>query len=199
MPRIVELITRRSERVPPTASLSQVAALMMASRISSVIVVDHDSAIGILTETDMLHIMRQHRSPDMPVAQVMTRPVHCVAADMDYRLAFRDAASRGIRHIIVEDEAGHSLGIVSEADFRKHLGAEFFHHMNNVDTLMERLFPRLSPNATLDEGLAAMEAVRASCVVVAEGRQALGLVTERDIVRLYLKGEYNPTLGTIMT
>jgi diguanylate cyclase (GGDEF)-like protein/PAS domain S-box-containing protein len=199
VPRIVELITRRSERVPPTASLSQVAALMMKSRISSVIVVDRDTAIGILTETDMLHIMRQHRSPDMPVAQVMTQPVHCVASDMDYRLAFRDAASCGIRHIIVEDEAGRSLGIVSEADFRKHLGAEFFHHMNNVDTLMERLFPRLSPDATLDEGLAAMEAVRASCVVVTEGRQALGLVTERDIVRLYLKGEYNPTLGTIMT
>ncbi len=172
---------------------------MMASRISSVIVVDRDTAIGILTETDMLHVMRQHRSPDMPVAQVMTQPVHCVAADLDYRLAFRDAASHGIRHIIVEDEAGRSLGIVSEADFRKHLGAEFFHHMNSVDTLMERLFPRLPPNATLEEGLAAMEAVHASCVVVTEGRQALGLVTERDIVRLYLKGEYNPTLGAIMT
>ncbi|RIX44098.1 MAG: PAS domain S-box protein [Rhodocyclales bacterium GT-UBC] len=201
MPRIVELITRRSERVPPTANLNQVAALMMDARISSVIVVDNDSdtAIGILTETDMLHIMRQHRSPDIPVAQVMTKPVHCVEAEMDYRLAFRDAASRGIRHIIVRDENGRSLGIVSEADFRKHLGAEFFHHMNSVDTLMERLFPRLPPQATLEEGLAAMEAVRASCVIVAEGREALGLVTERDIVRLYLKGEYNPTLGAIMT
>jgi CBS domain-containing protein len=44
-----------------------------------------------------------------------------------------------------------------------------------------------------------MEAVRGSCVVVVDGRRSLGIVTERDMVRLFLNGESNPTLDVIMT
>ena len=199
MTRIVELITTQSDRVAPEATLKEVASLMMASKISSVIVVDQGAVLGIITEHDLLRVMRRHQSPEKSARSTMTHPVHSAPADMEFHRAYRQAANLGIRHIVVIDPDGHPLGVVSESDFRRHLGTDFYLHLNCVDTLMERTFPRLPASTLLDDALIAMEAVRGSCVVVVDGRRPLGIVTERDVVRLFLNGESNPPLDSIMT
>ena len=199
MTKIVELITSHSDRVAPDATLRDVASLMMASKISSVIVVDGGAVLGIITEHDLLRVMRRHQSPNQSARGTMTHPVHSVPGDMEFHRAYREAANLGIRHLVVTDPDGSPLGVVSESDFRQHLGADFYLHLDCADTLMERTFPRLPASAVLDEALMAMEAVHGSCVVVVDGRHPLGIVTERDVVRLFLNGESNPTLDAIMT
>ena len=59
MPTISELLTSRSDRVSPQTRLREVAAQMLASGLSSVIVVDGGVAVGIITERDILRVMRQ--------------------------------------------------------------------------------------------------------------------------------------------
>ncbi|UCV11493.1 EAL domain-containing protein [Dechloromonas denitrificans] len=199
MPRIVDLITPHTAQVALHASLGEAAALMVELRISSVIVVDTDGVHGIVTEGDMMQAMRQHRTLDQAVREVMTAPVHTVPAEMDFRHAYREASQLGIRHLVVIDTDGKPLGIASETDFRHHLGPDFFRHLNDVDTLMERTFPRLPATTRLDDAISAMAAVRATCVVVVDGRKPLGIVTERDVVRLFLGANFNPELGSVMT
>jgi PAS domain S-box-containing protein len=172
---------------------------MLGSGISSVIVVEGGVAVGIVTERDILRIMRQHGSPEMTAGEMMTTPVHSVTADTDFHQAYREAANLGIRRIVVTNQSGEPLGIVNESDFRKHLGPDFFMYLNAVDSLMERSFPRLPADAPLDEALTAMSAVRGSCVVVVDGHRTLGIVTEHDIVRLFLTGVVNPPLAEIMS
>lgn len=172
---------------------------MIETRISSVIVVDEGRVVGIVTEGDMLHAMRERRAVGLPVSSVMTSPVHSVGAMVDFREAYRQAARLGIRHLVVTDEAGLPVGVASESDFRHHLGADFYRHLHDVETLMDRLFPRLPPDASLDHALTAMEAARATCVVVVEGRTAVGILTERDVVRLFLHAADNPPLSSVMT
>ncbi|WP_428826346.1 EAL domain-containing protein [Azonexus sp. IMCC34842] len=197
--RIIDLISCHSGCVSPAATLGEAAALMIDKRISSVIVVDHGQAVGILTEGDLLHAMREHRAMQIPASAVMTSPVHCVPAATDFREAYRTGARLGIRHIVVTDENGLPVGVASESEFRRHLGPDFFRHLNDVDALMDRLFPRLPPDASLDAALGAMEASRASCAVVVDGRRPVGILTERDVVRLFLKAEDNPPLSEVMT
>jgi diguanylate cyclase (GGDEF)-like protein/PAS domain S-box-containing protein len=197
--RIVELISTHCDRVAPDATLRDVASLMMTLKISSVIVVDQGVAVGIITEHDLLRATRRHHSPDRPARSVMSSPVHSVPEDMEFHRAYREAANLGIRHIVVAGASGEPLGAVSESDFRKFLGPDFYLHLNCADTLMERRFPRLPASTRLDEALIAMEAVHGSCVVVVDGRQPIGIVTERDIVRLFLNGDDNPPLDSIMT
>lgn len=197
--KIVELITTQSDRVEPGLSMREVASRMLTSKISSVIVVDQGKALGIITERDIVRVMRQHHSPDQTARDTMTSPVHSVPADTLFQQAYREAATLGIRHIIVTDEAGLPLGVVSESDFRKFLGPDFFLQLNSADTLMERTFPRLPADARLEDALTAMAAVSVSCIFVVDGRRPLGIVTEHDIVRFFLDDQPNPTLGAIMT
>jgi len=197
--RVAELISSQSERVEPGLSLRDVASRMLAARVSSVIVVEPGAILGIITERDIVRAMRQHRSPDQTARDIMSSPVHSVPAATPFQQAYRQAVSFGIRRIVVTDEAGQPLGIVSESDFRRHLGADFFLQLNSTDTLMERTFPRLPATASLDDALAAMEAVGASCIFVIDGRRPLGIVTEHDIVRFFLDDPRGPILGQVMS
>ncbi|MBS1158454.1 MAG: putative signaling protein [Proteobacteria bacterium] len=199
MPRIVELISSQSGQIRPHATLGEAAAIMVKEKLSSIIVVDDQRILGIATEGDILHAMRQHRGLQQPLGAVMSTTVHSLPGHTEFREAYRAAARLGIRHIVVTDEAGQPLGVVSESDFRHHLGPDFFRHLNNVDTLMERMFPRLPPEATLEAALSAMEAARASCAVVVEGNLPIGILTERDVVRLFLEAGNNPPLTSVMT
>ncbi len=199
MPTVAELMTSNADRVTPSATLAEAAALMVSAKISCVIVVDRNKVVGIVTEGDMMHAMRQHRDHSLPVTAIMTAPVHTVSAGCDFREAYRDAARHGIRHMVIVDEQGVPLGVVAETDIRRHLGLDFFRQLNNIDALMERNFPRLPASASLEEALTAMEAVRLTCVVVVDGKTPVGIVTEGDVVRLYLNNKGNPTLGEVMT
>lgn len=196
---VAQLMTHHADRVAPGATLAEAAALMVSAKISSVIVVDHNKVIGIVTERDMLCAMRAHRDHAQAITTIMTAPVHTVGEEANFRDAYRHAASLGIRHLVVADPQGKPLGVVTETDFRRHLGLDFFRQLNTVDTLMERNFPRLPVSALLDEALAAMESTRASCVIAVDGTTPLGIITERDVVRLYLENSGNLTLGKVMT
>jgi diguanylate cyclase (GGDEF)-like protein/PAS domain S-box-containing protein len=199
MPIISDLMTFHADRVPLNATLGQAASLMVEAGISSVIVVDENQVVGIVTERDVLHAMRQHEGISVPVRQVMTSPVHTVVATQDFRDAYREAARLGIRHLVVVDAKNRPIGVVTETDFRRHMGLGFFRQMNNVAALMDTKFPQLSPTDSLQSALTIMERNRASCVVVVEANRPQGIVTERDVVRLFLTNAGETQLVGLMT
>ncbi|MDR0776356.1 MAG: EAL domain-containing protein [Azonexus sp.] len=196
---IVDLISRHDGLLPLHATLAEAAALILRERGSSVIVVDDEGwAAGIVTEGDLLRVLRQRQDMRQPLADAMTAPVFSIAADTDFRQAYRMVTQQGLRHIVVTGADGRPLGVVSGTSIRERLGPEFFHHLCNVNTVMDRLFPRLPPDAPLAAALYAMEASRASCAVVVDGRRPLGILTMRDIVRLCLATGDNPPLVEVM-
>ena len=199
MTMIAHLTALNAESIGPDATLADAAALMVKAKVSSVIVLDGEHLAGILTERDMLHAMHRHDSLQRPVREFMTSPVRTVRSDTDIREAYRTAARLGIRHLVVTDSANQLLGVISETDFRRQFGLDYYRQMNSVDGLMERVFPRLPPNARLTAAVAAMESSCATCVVVVDDERPLGIVTERDVVRLYLDDAHDPMLAEVMT
>lgn len=199
MPIVADLMTLHADSVTPDTSLGDALALMVRARISSVVVIDDDVVVGILTERDVLHAMHRHDELQRPIRDFMTSPVLTICQDMDIRDAFRFAAAHGIRHLVVTNHSGQLAGIVSETDFRRHFGLDYYRQMSTVDGLMERVFPRLAPDLGLDAAVAAMESARATCVVVTEQDKPLGILTERDVVRLFLEGVSGVNLAAVMT
>ena len=98
-----------SEPVPTAA------ARMRAQRVGSVVVVDGERAIGILTERDLVQFAGDGADPAATVADWMTADPDCVAPDLDATAAFASLAEHGYRHIPVVD-GDRLVGIVSMRD-----------------------------------------------------------------------------------
>ena len=197
--KIVDLISRQHCLLPLTGSLAEAAALMIAGHSSAVIVVDEQGrAAGIVTEGDLLQALRERRNMQQALSGLMTSPVVSVPADTDFRQAYLSVAQQGLRHIVVTDDAGRPLGVACESSIREHLGSDFFRHLSDVESIMDRLFPRLPPDARLDAALTAMQASRATCTVIVDGRRPVGILTGRDVVRLCLASSDNPPLAAVM-
>ena len=196
---IADLISPHDGQLPPSATLAEAASLIIDNGGSAVIVVDDGRIAGIVTEGDLLHALSERRDLQQPLTTIMSSPVISVPASTGFRDAFRLLMQQGLRHLAVIGEDGRPLGLASESSIRERLGAEFFMHLNAVESLMDRLFPRLPSNARLDSALTAMEASRSGCAVVVEGRRPLGILTARDVVRRYLGASDNPPLSKIMT
>ena len=170
--------------LPPHATLLDAAQLMAAEHISSLLVMDDGKALGIITESNILRTLHEHRSGEIALSAIMSYPLVTAPETLDLASARRLVEERGIRHLVVADSSGAVCGIVSDTDFRQHLGGDAFRHLRTLEGIMERNIPNLPPDGTIGDALACMVRYAADYLIVAEDDKPLGIITERDIPRL---------------
>ncbi len=100
----------------PSASLTTAATLMKAGEFGSVAVYEEDRLAGILTETDIVRAVAEHRDPDNTTLSEYMSPDPVTAAPEEDSM---DVALRmvqgGFRHLpVIED--GKLIGMVSARD-----------------------------------------------------------------------------------
>ena len=114
MPQIADVMRPDFIEVAPEDTLGEVAERMTAVNVGAVVVKDHGTLIGILTERDLLKAMaaRVHSS-EARVRQWMTADPVTASADTDVEDASRVMLEHGFRHLPVLDDDGQVMGIVS--------------------------------------------------------------------------------------
>ena len=121
MPRLADVMRSDFIEVAPEDTLGEVAERMTVKNVGAVVVKDHGTLIGILTERDLLKAMaaRVHSS-EARVRQWMTADPMTASADTDVEDASRVMLEHGFRHLPVLDDEGHVTGVVS---LRRVIGA----------------------------------------------------------------------------
>jgi citrate synthase len=103
----------------PSETLAAAAARMQEHGVGSVVVVDGDRPIGILTERDMIRFGAAGAdSSGTKVSEWMTGDPDCVGPDLGVQEAFASLGEHGYRHIPVVDD-GRLVGLVSMRDLMK--------------------------------------------------------------------------------
>ena len=184
----------------PSATIVAAAKLMADRHISCLLVREDRKLLGILTERDVVRLLHGQAQADTPVSRVMSQPVLTARHDDSYLDAFALLGAHQVRHLVVADDRGYAVGVLSETDFQRYLGMEVFRKTRDLSVVMERSVLILPPQEALANALARMAAERRDCVVVAEGSHPLGILTERDMPQLLAGGADVSalTLGAVM-
>ena len=185
-----DIMSRNVRSLPPHATLHDAARLMAEEHISSLLIMADGKALGIITESNILHALHARQSGDVRLDAIMSQPLITAPANLDLSSAQRLIEEPSIGHLVVTDESGLLCGIVSETDFRLHLGSEAFRHLRTLESIMNRNTPILPPEATLGDALASMIGHAADYLIVAEDGKPFGIVTERDIPRLIISYQH---------
>ncbi|SEH37523.1 PAS domain S-box-containing protein/diguanylate cyclase (GGDEF) domain-containing protein [Magnetospirillum fulvum] len=169
----------------PETSVRDAARRMSMARCSSILIVEAGRPVGIWTERDSLSVdLSDPTALDRPISAVMSAPIktiHQQATIGDAGILFR---LEGVRHLVVIDDSGRATGIVSQTDVIMRHGVEHFLMLRRVGSALRR--PMLVLPATLSPAQAAarLNEARADSAIVEGGTGGLGIITERDIVRL---------------
>ncbi|MGC8584053.1 MAG: CBS domain-containing protein [Thermoproteus sp.] len=129
MPKVIDLVKRRPVTARPEDSVGDVVRLMAENNIGSVVLVDGAGRpVGIVTERDVVRGLARGAGLQDAVRSIATMgDLVSARADEDIYAALRKMRGRGIRHLVVVDDSGVLVGVISMRDLLedpalKHLG-----------------------------------------------------------------------------
>lgn len=109
----------------PQQSLASVARLMRDHNVGTVVVVEDEKPIGIVTDRDLaLAIGASELPPQTPVCEVMTTPITTIRENKDVFEATWYMQGYEVRRLPIVDEDGRLVGIVTMDDLLRLLGRE---------------------------------------------------------------------------
>ena len=114
--RVGDLVRRDPVSVRADATIMDAARLMSAARISSVLVIDGERLVGILTDRDLrTRVLAAGADPAVPVSTVMTPDPATTSPDALALEALLELVRRNIHHLpVVED--GRPIGMITATD-----------------------------------------------------------------------------------
>jgi diguanylate cyclase (GGDEF)-like protein/PAS domain S-box-containing protein len=187
--RISQIVSRNVVTVAPETSLQEAITLMATSRISCLVVTEKKKPIGIFTERDLVRAIARHAMlGSRPIRDLMTSPVVTIHGKLNLYEAYSIMLSNRIRHHVVVDHVGRIMGVMSQSDLINVLGLEYFVEMRMIEQIMTRTVTTIPLQLNLSEALTRMASAGISCVVVVDGKTPVGILTERDAVKLVADG-----------
>jgi CBS domain-containing protein len=149
---LLPLATQAIKAAPPTlvacdlgTTVQQAAAIMVRAKTSAILVrAPGGEPIGILTDQDLRsRVLAEGRGAQMPVSAVMSAPLVRIPARALLFEAARLMQERGVQHLVVTDEAGAAVGVLT--------GTEILHAQRHaVALLLSELQAAATPEALRD-------------------------------------------------
>ncbi|MBD3810324.1 MAG: CBS domain-containing protein, partial [Sulfuricurvum sp.] len=174
-----KIVTMRTQE-----TIAKSLELMSEEGISSVVVIDENAhPVGIFTEHDALKIVADAIDTTRSIDEVMTTEPFCVIHTMQMHDAYALMDEKRFRHLVVTDEEGIFVGVVTEGDFLRHIGLDHLTQFKRVHDAMSGSPLIVELQTNVHEAALLMNEQRCDYAVVLNGTRPVGIVTERDIVR----------------
>ncbi len=130
---VAQVMMRDVLSLPPSASAFTALKLMHDRRISSLVIEQDGRPEGIVTERDLLRLIRaKMHLPGTQLQQVMSQPVHTIFSDISSHKAAGILQKKGLRRLVVINSSGRCVGILTETDLIKGLRTSYTDHLKEV-------------------------------------------------------------------
>ncbi|MBF0274698.1 MAG: CBS domain-containing protein, partial [Nitrospinae bacterium] len=165
-------------------------SLMSNNHISCLVITKNKKAAGIITERDIVRITANTKDlHGLTVEGVMSKPVITLKGSIDILQAYHLLKENKVRHLVVIDEKGEVIGIVTPSNIISKLGIEYFVELKAVSQVMTSMVETTQKEAPLMDAIKKMAKHLISCVIVEEENKPVGIITERDISILIKKNQ----------
>lgn len=185
----------------PTLGAYEAARIFVERKIGALPIVDGDVLLGILTQTDLLHGLRDHFRMDDLADKVLDSQIstlmHPRVVSTTPTSAIFEVVSifrhHHIRHVPVVAD-GKLIGILSDRDVRRAIGWAHIRDMQAeaqsrvfespvfVENIMQRDVRTVAPGDTVRVALSRMLESRIHSLPVVQGDQLAGIVTQTDFL-----------------
>jgi CBS domain-containing protein len=206
------LMTESVITIYPEASISQAAALMLENGVHNVPVVKND-IVGVITRTDLVRYVAENPEEiKTKIPKLMTEDIVSVHRHHTINHVIDEMNKNEIDRVIVKDDAGKSVGIISRkslalnllTDFQGELstksikmtrrsspgGQKTYRYVKEVPLTAEDIMvsPIVSIDANEDVSAAAKKMIEegVTALPVSDGEEMVGILSRTDIMKAIL-------------
>jgi len=121
--------------VEPSASILEAVQVMAEEGVGAVAVVDGGQLRGIFTERDVMlrGVLRERKSVETKVGEVMTTSVETTTDDTPYEEALNFMLERHIRHLPIVSKDGQLKGMLSIRNLLEHMVQDLQRELHSLD------------------------------------------------------------------
>jgi CBS domain-containing protein len=206
------LMTESVITIYPEASISQAAALMLENGVHNVPVVKND-IVGVITRTDLVRYVAENPEEiKTKIPKLMTEDIVSVHRHHTINHVIDEMNKNEIDRVIVKDDAGKSVGIISRkslalnllTDFQGELstksikmtrrsspgGQKTYRYVKEVPLTAEDIMvsPIVSIDVNEDVSAAAKKMIEegVTALPVSDGEEMVGILSRTDIMKAIL-------------
>jgi signal-transduction protein with cAMP-binding, CBS, and nucleotidyltransferase domain len=144
---VQDLMTTSVVTVPPEISIDDAARQMAGLGVGSLVVIDSDRVIGIVTDRDLVvRGLARGESPQARVDRVMSHGLVTLSPNDDVGTAYRTFAAHGVRRLPVVVD-GFPVGILSLDDMLLEISRQLSELVTPVREELAEPAPGLVPRA----------------------------------------------------
>ena len=127
----------------------------------------------------------------IPVSRIMVNPVRTISENGTIQEACKTMTENNIGSVIVVARSNAPTGIITERDIVRHLAEEPISFAAPANQIMSKPLVTIHPNGSIKDALQAMQSrdIRRLIVVSDDGKNMVGIVTDKDIFRFISRNE----------
>ena len=122
--KIYEIMQRNIHSVSPSSSIKETINLMKKENIGFVVITEDKLPVGVITDRDLLMVIGKEINMDTPIEKVMKKYVIFVNQNDDVSDASDIMGYLQVRRLVVVNDFGHLVGIISVADLVRNVYTE---------------------------------------------------------------------------
>lgn len=190
----------------PQTPLADAIVKMRRANSSSVIVVEANRPIGIVTEHDLLRLPASSaEARAQPVETIMSKPVHTISIHASPQSAIVRMRERDVRHLVTVDEDGCLVSIISQTDLIRQVSNKKPFIANDVADAVRQSTIFADVDLPVWELRQRMHSEKCDSAIVtgftdsSDAKMQTGIITERDILRQLADGDDGVTAGQLAT
>ena len=176
-----DVMSKEVATISPEEIVISAARIMSDSKISCLVVIDQGNVSGIVTETDVLRRVGENGKDiyRTKLGRIMSSPVESVTSDLSVLEASKIMGTKHIKRLPIVDK-GKLVGIVTQTDLVRVLTS--YGLWRDVSEIMSRNIAGIQRHASVAEAAEIMTSRKLSCIVVMDGDDMAGILTEKDML-----------------
>jgi diguanylate cyclase (GGDEF)-like protein len=172
--------------VDARSTLRQLFQLMYKNEHGVIVVLKRDKPIGILTERDVVKLLYTGVDLGEEAERFARKPLIMARGKRTIGYAMSLMVENNIRRLLVVDNSDNFLGVVTQQELLNYLEEDFYRSSLQVKHIFDQLKDLVSVagNDAINEVLKKMVEHSISAVPILENGMAIGIITEKDVLRL---------------
>ncbi len=189
--KVNQVMSRDVATISPNQNVALAAMMMSEKNISCIIAVENGDVKGILTETDLLKksVVEGKDTLKIKVAEIMSSPVETASSDLSVLEAGEFMQAKHIKRLPILDEQ-KLVGIVTQTDLTRVITS--YGMWRDISEIMSKDIVVIQRKASVAKAAEVMASRNISSIIVMDGDEVTGMLTERDLFKRVVALNRNP-------